>query len=48
MGYRVSRAGVVPGRKARKRARLRIQAAAARGDESLRRCLASYRGIYLF
>jgi hypothetical protein len=48
MGYRVTRSGVVPGKKVRKRARRRLQVAAARGDEALRRCLSSYRGIYLF
>lgn len=48
MGYRVSRSGVIPGPKVRRRARRRIQEAAARGESALARCLSSYRGIYLF
>ena len=48
VGYRTSRAGVSPGRKIKRRLRKRLRAAAERGPDSLARCVASYRGVFLF
>ncbi len=48
VGYRVSRAGVAPGPKVKRRLRKRLRAAAARGTDSLARSIASYRGVFLF
>lgn len=48
VGYRASRAGVAPGRKVKRRLRKRLPAAAARGEDSLRRSIASYQGVFLF
>ncbi|MBL9008151.1 MAG: hypothetical protein JNJ46_28085 [Myxococcales bacterium] len=48
VGYRVSRAGVSPGRKVKRRLKKRLRAAAERGPESLARSIASYRGVFLF
>lgn len=48
VGYRVSRAGVSPGRKVKRRLKNRLRAAAERGPDSLARSIASYRGVFLF
>ena len=48
LGYRVSRAGICPARKLRRRFKQRVRAAARKGDEALERCLRSYRGLLLF
>lgn len=48
LGYQVNRAGIGPSRKLRRRVKRRLYQAAAQGDEALRRCLASYRGLLLF
>jgi hypothetical protein len=48
LGYRVSRAGLGPSRRMRRRMRGRIRAAAKRGPEALRRTLVSYRGLLQF
>jgi hypothetical protein len=48
LGYRLSRAGVNPSRKLRRRLKTRVRAAARQGDEALQRCLQSYRGLLLF
>jgi len=48
LGYRVSRAGLGPSRRLRRRLRSRIQTAAHRGPEALRRTLMSYRGLLGF
>jgi hypothetical protein len=48
LGYRVSRAGISPGRKLRRRLRQQVQRAARRGAEPLSRTLQSYRGLLLF
>ncbi len=42
LGYRISRAGIAPSRKLRRRFRRRIEQAAAEGEEALERCLQSY------
>jgi RNA-directed DNA polymerase len=48
LGYRVSRSGICPGRKLRRRFAARVRAAADSGDAALERCLVSYRGLLLF
>ena len=48
LGYRVSRAGVSPGRKARRRMRDRVAIAADKGPDALRATLESYRALVLF
>lgn len=48
VGYRISRAGIVPSRKLRRRLRPRLRAAAAKGEESLIRTVRSYRGLLVF
>ena len=48
VGYRVSQAGVSPGRKVKRRLKKRLRAAAERGPDSLARSVASYRGVFLF
>jgi len=48
VGYRVSRAGLAPGPKVKRRLKKRLRAAAERGPDSLARSLASYRGVFLF
>jgi RNA-directed DNA polymerase len=48
LGYRISRAGIGPSRRPRRRRRGRIRAAAVQGPESLRRTLVSYRGLLRF
>ncbi len=48
LGYRISRAGIAPSRKLRRRFRRRIEQAAGEGEEALERCLQSYRGLLLF
>lgn len=47
LGMRVSRGGVTPGRKQRRRMRAKLRQAARRGAEALERSLASYRGVLL-
>jgi len=48
LGYRVSRAGISPSRKLRRRLHRRLQAATSRGDEALVRTIRAYRGLLLF
>ena len=48
VGYRVSRGGIAPGPKVKRRMKKRLRAAAARGPEALERSLRSYRGVFLF
>ena len=48
VGYRISRAGIAPGRKLRRNFRRRLRAAAERGEESLIRTIRSYRGLLVF
>ncbi len=48
LGYRISRAGVAPSRKLRRRFKMRVQAAACDGDAALERCLTAYRGLLVF
>jgi RNA-directed DNA polymerase len=48
LGYRVSRAGIAPSRKLRRRFRQRLRAAADRGEETLIRSIRSYQGLLLF
>ena len=47
LGYRISRAGLAPSRKLRRRVRQRLRAAAA-GEETLVRSIRSYQGLLLF
>ncbi len=48
LGYRVSRSGLSPSRKLRRRFEERMRQAAARGPESFERTLVAYRGLLLF
>jgi hypothetical protein len=48
LGYRISRGGIGPSRRLRRRLRARIRVAAAHGPEALRRTLVSYRGLLRF
>lgn len=48
VGYRVSQSGVSPGRKVKRRLKMRLRAAADRGPGSLARSVASYLGVFLF
>ena len=48
LGYRVSRAGISPGRKLRRDFRRKVRAAAERGPEALQRTIAAYRGMLTF
>ncbi|MEM7200627.1 MAG: hypothetical protein AAF628_10200 [Planctomycetota bacterium] len=48
LGHRISRAGISPSRKLRRRLAGRVRAAAERGPEALRRTIAAYRGLMLF
>jgi len=48
LGYRISQAGIAPSRKLRRRLRVKVQQAAAKGSPSLVRTLRSYRGLLLF
>ena len=48
LGYRITRAGIAPSRKLRRRMRGRVRAAAARGEQALIRSIRSYRGLLLF
>lgn len=45
LGHRISRAGIVPAARMRRRLRARLAAAAERSPEALYRTLASYRGL---
>lgn len=47
LGYRISRAGLGPGRKVRRRMRDKVRVAGARGPDSLRETLQSYRALVL-
>jgi hypothetical protein len=47
LGFRVSRAGVLPGPKAKRRIKQRLATADAMSGESLERCLTAYRGLLL-
>jgi hypothetical protein len=48
LGYRITRAGIAPSRKLRRRLKRRLARAVAGGEEALHRTLASYRGLLLF
>jgi retron-type reverse transcriptase len=48
LGYRISRAGISPSRKLRRRLRQRLQSAASRGEEALTRTIRSYQGLLVF
>ncbi len=48
LGYRISRAGISPGRKLRRRMQGRLRLAASKGEEALVRSIHSYRGLLLF
>jgi hypothetical protein len=48
LGYRISRAGITPSRKLRRRLYQRLQAAASRSNTALVRTIRSYRGLLLF
>lgn len=48
LGYRISRAGIAPSRKLRRRLRGRLRKAAARGEDAVVRSIRSYRGLLLF
>lgn len=48
LGYRVSPAGLSPGRKMRRRMPLRVRAAARRGPRALERTVRSYRALVVF
>ena len=48
VGYRISRAGIAPGRKLRRNFRRRLRVAGDRGEESLIRSIRSYRGLLVF
>ena len=48
LGDRVSRAGIAPSRKLRRRMKARLRHAAAAGEESLIRSIRSYRGLLCF
>ena len=48
LGFRVSRAGLCPGKKLRRRMRQRVAAAAERGPEALERTLLSYKARVRF
>jgi len=48
LGYRISRSGLSPDRKLRRRMARRLRLAARRGDQALMRSIHSYRGILCF
>ena len=48
VGYRISRAGITPSRKLRRRLPAKVRSAAARGEDALFRTITSYRGLLLF
>jgi len=48
LGYRISRSGIGPSRRLRRRMRSRIRAAGLQGPGALRRTLVSYRGLLRF
>jgi hypothetical protein len=48
LGYRVSRAGLAPGKKLRRRLPERVRRAAGRGPRALERTLQSYRALVSF
>ena len=48
LGYRISRAGIAPSRKLRRRFRQRLRSAAAQGEDTLVRSIRSYQGLLLF
>jgi len=48
LGYRVTRGGVTPSRKLRRRIRRKVRAAAAKGPQALQRTVAAYRGLMSF
>jgi retron-type reverse transcriptase len=48
LGYRVSRAGISPSRKLRRRLQQRMRIAADKGEQALIRTVQSYRGLLLF
>lgn len=48
LGYRVSRAGITPSRKLRRRFRQRLRSAATQGEKTLVRSIRSYQGLLLF
>lgn len=48
LGYRVSRAGISPSRKLRRRFRSKLRMVSSRGEAALCRTIQSYRGLLLF
>ena len=48
LGYRISRSGVTPSRRLRRRMGGRLHSATLAGPQALERCLKSYRGIVVF
>lgn len=48
VGYRISQAGISPGRKLRRNLRRRVRLAAEKGEEALIRSIRSYRGLLVF
>jgi RNA-directed DNA polymerase len=48
LGYRISRSGIGPSRKLRRRMKTRLRLAAARGETAMVRSIHSYRGLLLF
>jgi hypothetical protein len=48
LGYHITRAGIAPSRKLRRRLEHRLAHAAAQGEAAFYRTLASYRGLLLF
>ncbi len=48
LGYRISRSGISPSRKLRRRMKARLRLAAEKGDDALIRSIRSYRGLLCF
>jgi len=48
LGYRISRSGITPSRKLRRRMPGRLRRAAAHGEAALTRSIHAYRGLLLF
>jgi len=48
LGYRVSRAGILPGKKLRRRMKIRLRELCRQSDDKLLRSLHSYRGWMTF
>lgn len=48
LGYRISPAGINPSKKLRRRFKVKVRLAAAKGEDALNRTLTSYRGLLGF